>query len=69
MASMAVRANGREVSVPEGATVGDLLDHLGVRRLVAAVERNGKPLWGDEYDTTVLAAGDRVELARLAAGG
>ncbi|MGH9021624.1 MAG: sulfur carrier protein ThiS [Acidimicrobiia bacterium] len=66
---IAVRANGREVSVPEGATVGDLLDHLGVRRLVAAVERNGEPLWGEDYDTTVLEAGDRVELARLAAGG
>ena len=66
---MLIRANGDPVELPEGATVEDLLARLGLGGRWVLVERNGEPVPRAELATTVLAAGDRLELVRAVAGG
>ncbi|HVM09594.1 MAG TPA: sulfur carrier protein ThiS [Acidimicrobiales bacterium] len=66
---MIVIVNGDEVDVAEGATLGELLDHLGLSRRLIVVERNGDPVPRRDTASVVLAAGDRLELVRAVAGG
>jgi sulfur carrier protein len=66
---MLVTANGDEISLPAGATVADLLDHLGLGAKWVLVERNGDPVERADIPTTTLADGDRLELVRAVAGG
>jgi len=66
---MEVTANGRRVTVPEGATVADLLDRLGLARRTVVVERNGEPIERARVAVTKLAAGDRLEVVRAVSGG
>jgi len=64
-----VTANGDEVTLREGSTAMDLLEHLGLGARWVLVERNGEPVDRSELATTALAAGDRLELVRAVAGG
>ncbi len=66
---MRVTANDDPVDLEEGATVGDLLAALGLDRRWVVVERNGEPVPRAAVQSTVLAAGDRLELVRAVAGG
>ncbi|MEW6153287.1 MAG: sulfur carrier protein ThiS [Actinomycetota bacterium] len=66
---MLVTANGAPVELPQGATVVDLLHHLGLGRRWVVVERNGEPVPRADMASTVLDAGDRLELVRAVAGG
>ena len=66
---MQVMANGKPVELQNGATVGDLLDVLGLRSRWVIAERNGEALPRAQMDGTVLTEGDRVELVRAVAGG
>lgn len=66
---MIVIANGDEVEVREGATVGDLLVQLGLGAKWVIVERNGEPVPRAGIPTTALVEGDRLELVRAVAGG
>ena len=61
--------NGDDVSVPDGATVDDLLVQLHLGGKWVLVERNGEPVERRSLGTTVLAEGDRLELVRAVAGG
>jgi sulfur carrier protein len=69
MAGITVVSNGRPVELPEGATVTDLLTSLQLGGKWVLVERNGEPVLRSALATTVLAAGDRIELVRAVAGG
>jgi sulfur carrier protein len=65
-----VVANGRPVTLPDGATLVALLDALGVpARAVAAMEHNGQAVTRADHEARSLADGDRVELVRAVAGG
>ena len=65
-----VTANGRAVELPEGATLAELLDMLGVpAKAVAAMEHNGEAVARSAQAARSLADGDRVELVRAVAGG
>ncbi len=66
---MEVIANGDAVELADGATVDDLLGALGLGGRWVIVERNGAPVERAALATTVLAAGDKVELVRAVAGG
>ena len=66
---MKVVANGDPVELVDGATVDDLLTHLGLGGRWVLVERNGEPVERRHLATTVLADGDRLELVRAVAGG
>ncbi|MGH9280626.1 MAG: sulfur carrier protein ThiS [Acidimicrobiales bacterium] len=66
---MKVTANGDPVDLPDGATVAELLDELGLGGRWVLVERNGEPVARADYASTVLADADRLELVRAVAGG
>lgn len=66
---MQVKANGRAIDLPEGATLGVLLDHLGLTGRTVAIERNGEAVDRRSVATTALADGDRCEIVRAVAGG
>ena len=66
---MRVTANGDSVEVAEGATVTDLLGHLGLGGKWVLVERNGEAVQRADLDVTRLTEGDRLELVRAVAGG
>lgn len=66
---MQVVSNGKPLDVPDGATVDQLLHQLGLGAKWVLVERNGEPVLRSALATTVLEAGDRLELVRAVAGG
>ena len=66
---MKVLANGDPVELAEGATVDDLLAHIGLGGKWVVVERSREPVARADLATTVLADGDRIELVRAVAGG
>ena len=66
---MRVVANGDAVELPDGATLTDLLDHLGLGAKWVVAERNGDAVDRTDMPATVLADGDRIELGRAVAGG
>lgn len=66
---MQVTANGELISLPEGATLPDLFEALGVRAKWVVAELNGAPVDRSDMESTVLHDGDRVELVRAVAGG
>jgi sulfur carrier protein len=66
---MELVVNGADTAVPDGATVVDLLDQLGLGAKWVIVERNGEPVERRDLASTVLADGDRIELVRAVAGG
>ena len=66
---MRLVVNGEETTVPDGATVVDLLDQLGLGPKWVIVERNGEPVDRRDLASTQLGEGDRIELVRAGAGG
>lgn len=66
---MKVVANGKPLELPEGATITDLLDHLGLAGRLIVAERNGEAIPRRQLPATVLRDGDTVELVRAVAGG
>ena len=66
---MNVRVNGEERELPEGATVADLLETLGLRPEIVAVEVERVLVSRAEHATRQLANGERVEVVTLVGGG
>ena len=66
---MEVVVNGEGRQVRSGSSVEELLGDLGLGGKWVLVERNGEPVPRGDLATTVLAAGDRLELVRAVAGG
>ncbi len=66
---MDVTANGEAVTVPDGASIVDLIEALGLGTKWVVAERNGLAVPRPEMKHTMLADGDRVELVRAVAGG
>jgi sulfur carrier protein len=64
-----VVANGSPTTLPDGATLTDLLDALGLGAKWVVAERNGEAVARKEMGRIVLADGDHVELVRAVAGG
>ena len=66
---MEVTANGKPFTLDDTATVGDLLDAMGMTGRVVAVEHNGDPVDRRDHAARELADGDKVEVVRAVAGG
>lgn len=64
-----IEVNGEKRQVPEGTTVAGLVESLGLRPEVVAVERNAQLVRRAERGTTELRAGDRIEVVTLVGGG
>ena len=64
-----VTVNGAPRDVPDGTTVPELLDALGLRAGSVVVEHNGTALLRSEVERATLADGDVLEIVRAVAGG
>jgi len=64
-----VVVNGNPRSVAEGTTVAGLIGELGLGDRRVAVERNREVVPRAQHTTTVLTAGDRLELVTFVGGG
>lgn len=67
--SIDVVINGETRTVIQGTTVAALIVELGLGDRRVAVERNREVVPRAEHGSTVLAAGDRVELVTFVGGG
>jgi sulfur carrier protein len=61
--------NGETRSVAEGTTVTGLIAELGFADRRVAIERNREVVPRAQHATTVLAAGDRLEVVTFVGGG
>lgn len=66
---MKATVNGEAHELPDGATVGALLELLGAKGTGIAVAHNERVVPRTHYDTHVILDGDRVEIIRAVAGG
>ena len=64
-----IAINGETRSVVEGTTVAGLIGELGLADRRVAVERNREVVPRAQHASTVLAAGDRLELVTFVGGG
>ena len=69
MSEVAVRVNGEEIRLPEGASVASVLERLKVSTPRVAVERNREIVPKSEYATTGLSPGDVLEVVEFVGGG
>ncbi|MEZ5936665.1 MAG: sulfur carrier protein ThiS [Hyphomonadaceae bacterium] len=69
MEQISVFLNGEPSVVPSGATVAQFLDRLGLPRKGIAVERNREIVPKSRFDTTILHAGDQLEVVQFVGGG
>jgi sulfur carrier protein len=67
--SIDVVINGEARTVAHGTTVAALIQELGLGDRRVAVERNREVVPRASHATTVLAAGDRLELVTFVGGG
>ena len=68
-ATITVICNGDAVTVPADATVRDYLLTRCCRLECVAVEADGRILTADEYDTTALTDGMKLEVVSFVGGG
>jgi sulfur carrier protein len=66
---MIVVANGEEKQLPDGATMSELLDVMGLGAKWVVAELNGEPVNRDQMGSTKLSDGDKIELVRAVSGG
>lgn len=66
---MKATINGEVRELPDGLTVGLLLEMLGTSRSGIAVARNQRVVRRTEYDSDRIGEGDRVEIIKAVAGG
>ena len=64
-----IRLNGEARTVADGQPLTELLGELGFPPETLLVEHNGRALLRGEWSDVRLAAGDRVEILRVVAGG
>jgi sulfur carrier protein len=61
--------NGHHRSVAQGTTVSVLIGDLGLAGKPVAVERNREVVPRAQHSSTVLAAGDQLEVVTFVGGG
>lgn len=66
---ISLEVNGKQVELERPTPLLDYIEGLGVDPRAVAVEHNGAILERSAYASTVLDAGDRVEIVRMVGGG
>ena len=66
---MTVMTNGKRREIAAGRTLATLLADLGLSPGHVVVERNGAPVHRDDFASTQLREGDRLEIAQMVGGG
>jgi len=67
--TISLELNGKPRTVSRGTTVAALLAELGVEPTRVAVERNHDIVPRKDYERTILAAGDHLEVVGFVGGG
>lgn len=67
--NLTIRLNGEPHDLPGPITVAVLLDTLGIDGRRVAVEHNLLVIRRDAYHSTVVQAGDEVEIVNFVGGG
>jgi sulfur carrier protein len=68
-AAIDIVINGNARSVQPGTTVSGIIAELGLTGRPVAVERNREVVPRAQHASTVLAAGDRLEVVTFVGGG
>jgi sulfur carrier protein len=63
------RANGKPRTASAGTTIAKLLAEANLAPAQVFIEYNGEPLERERFESTVIAAGDRIEIAQMVGGG
>jgi sulfur carrier protein len=66
---MRVEVNGEPREIGAGATIGRLLEELGLTGVLVAVEQNREVVPRAEHAGRALADGDRIEIVHFVGGG
>ena len=66
---MIIQLNGRSHETEEGATVAGLVEELGLRPGMVAVEVNEHVVTRDRRESTILRPADEVEVVTIMGGG
>lgn len=66
---MIVVLNGKEIETAKGVSVNDLLSDKGIKPKTVVVELNGDIIPGQDFATTKLEDGDKLEVLRFVGGG
>jgi thiamine biosynthesis protein ThiS len=66
---ISVTLNGKPREVASDQTVAGLLEELDLRERLVVVERNGSIVNRTDFPTTLLAAGDVLEIVHFVGGG
>ena len=66
---MHVTVNGEAREIPDGITVRELVERLGLAGGPVAVERNREVVPRAEHATTKVSAGDTIEIVHFVGGG
>jgi thiamine biosynthesis protein ThiS len=66
---ISLQVNGRQVELDAPTPLLEYLARLGVNPRAIAVEHNGTIIERADYASTVLQAGDLVEIVRMVGGG
>ncbi len=64
-----IRVNGASRRIPEGCTVAQLLELMGIDATRVALERNRQVVPRATYATAALHDGDRIEVVTFVGGG
>lgn len=67
--AICVSLNGEERRMPEGMSVTELLEQIGLDRRKVAVERNEAIVPRSAYGETTLRDGDKLEIVHFIGGG
>ena len=66
---MKLMVNGETETVPDGATLADVLDRLDLPAKGIAIERNREIVPKSLYRVTHLTDGDQLEIVQFVGGG
>ncbi len=67
--AIVIEVNGEKREAPSGTTVRTLLDQLGLNAGRVAIEYNLQILCKSDWDSTIVAPGDRLEIVQFVGGG
>ncbi len=66
---MILIVNGETCNLPDGASVADLVRHLGLEKTACAVEVNKRLVPKADHGARPLGNGDTIEVVTLVGGG
>ncbi len=66
---MIVKINGKQIELKKDATISELVKMKNLEGKMFAIEKNLNIIQKQDYDSTVLADGDCIEIVSLCAGG